>query len=236
MAEQIFSQGKWTHYNKQRLAPLCEKQGLFSRALECYEDVNHIKRVILNTNMFQPEFLVTYLSKLRAEDCLVCLKEMIRHNRQNVRIVVEVASKNSEKLGVAPVVEILEEAGSFEGVFYYLQALLPKTQDHDIYFKFIQAAVKCNQGAEVERVIKEAPTCYDAAKVKDFLIENKLQDPRPLIFLCDQNGFIAELTKYLWANGHKEHISIYLLQVNSNAAPVVLATLVDLEAEEIYIK
>lgn len=48
-AENIFASGRWTQYNKQRVAPLCEQKGLLSRALECYTDINDIKRVILNT-------------------------------------------------------------------------------------------------------------------------------------------------------------------------------------------
>lgn len=236
MAEQIFASGKWSQFNKQRLAPLCEQIGLFSRALECYEDVNHIKRVILNTGRFQEDFLVSFLSRLTPEDCLTCLKELIRHNRQNARIVVSVASGNFEKLGVAPVVQILQEAGSFDGIFFFLQNILPNTVDHDIYFKYIEAAVKCNKIAEVEKVITTTPNYFDPVRVKEFLLENRLADPKPLILLCDQNGFIAELIRYLWTNNFKQHINIYLLQVNPNSSPIALATLIDLEAEEVYIK
>lgn len=186
--------------------------------------------------MFQKEFLVTYLGKLQAEDCLICLKEMVKHNRQNVPIVVQVASSNSEKLGVAPVVELLQEAGAYDGIFFYLQALLPKTQDHQIYFKFIESAVKCNRMDELEKVIKEAPQCYDPKQVLDFFLENRLASPTPLVILCDQNGFTEQLTRYLWTNNLRKHINFYLMQINSNAAPSVLSTLVDLEADEVYIK
>ena len=48
-------------------------------------------------------------------------------------------------------------------------------------------------------VIRET-TNYDPVKVKDFLKEAKLPDPRPLIYLCDMHQFIDELTRYLYNN------------------------------------
>lgn len=235
-AETIFQSGKWTQYIKPRIGPLCEQKGLLPRALECYTDVKDIKRIILNTQMFQFDFLVSYLSRLPAEDCLVCLTELLRHNRQNIQLVVKVAQMNYEKLGVAPVVKILEGVGAFDGIYFFLGSILPNSQDKDIYFKYIEAAVKCNQLKDVEKVITEAPNCYDAQRVKEFLLEMKLPDPKPLILLCDKNGFVGELTKYLWMNNFKSYIEIYILKVNPNAAPEVIGNLIDLEAEETYLR
>jgi len=114
--------------------------------------------------------------------------------------------------------------------------LLSNTQDHEIYYRYIEAALNCNQLQEVEKVIKDAPNCYDAEKVKALLLSKKLMNPKPLIYLCDANGYIEELTKYLWANQYQKYIDIYILKVNPNASPGVLGTLIDLEAEESYIK
>jgi clathrin heavy chain len=235
-AETIFMSNKWTQFNKQRIAPLCEQKGLLPRALENYTDIKDIKRVILNTQMFQFDFLVAYLSNLPAEDCLVCLADLLRHNRQNLQLVVKVASGIYEKLGVAPVVKILEQAGAFDGIYFFLGAILPNSQDKEIYFKYIEAAVKCNQLRDVERVIVDAPNCYDALRVKNFLLEMKLPDPKALILLCDKNGFIGELTNYLWQNNLKTHVEIYILKVNPNAAPEVIGNLIELEASEVYLK
>lgn len=235
-AETIFQSGKWTHYNKQRIGPLCEQKGLYNRALECYTDVKDIKRVVLNTQMLPFDFLVSYLGKLPADDCIICLGELLKHNRQNLQLVVKVAQANFEKLGVAPVVKILEQIGAYDGIYFFLGSILQNSQDKDIYYKYIEAAVKCNQLKDVERVIVEAPDCYDAVKVKEFLLEMKLPDPKPLILLCDKNGFVGELTKYLWMNNFRSFIEIYVLKVNANAAPEVIGNLIDLEAEETYLK
>lgn len=77
---------------------------------------------------------------------------------------------------------------------------------------------------------------YDPVKVKDFLKEMKLGDPKPLIFLCDIHGFVEELTNYLYTNEFNRYIEIYLFKVNPAATPKVLGTLIDLECDENYIK
>lgn len=58
MANEMF-----THYDKPRIAMLCEKAGLFQRALEHYENTEDLKRVMSRTDMIQPEFLVKCASK-----------------------------------------------------------------------------------------------------------------------------------------------------------------------------
>ena len=235
-AETIFQSGTWSQYNKQRLAPLCEQKGLLNRALECYTDIKDIKRIILNTQMFHADFLQNYILTLPAEDALVCLTDLLKHNRQNLQLVVKVAQSGFEKLGVAPIVKLLESVGAFDGIFFFLGTILPNSQDKDIYFKYIEAAVKCNQLKDVERVISEAPNCYDPVRVKEFLLEMRLPDPKPLVLLCDKNGFVPELTKYLWMNNFRPYIEVYVVRVNPNAAPEVVGTLIDLEADETYLK
>ena len=50
------------------------------------------------------------------------------------------------------------------------------------------------------------------------------------------NGFVDELTRYLYKNSFNKYIEIYIFKVNSNATPAVLGTLIDLECDETYIK
>ena len=74
---------------------------------------------------------------------------------------------------------------------------MPQTDDPDIYFKYIEACARLGNFKEVERVIKET-TFYDPKRVKDFLMEGKFADPRPLIYLCDMHGYIEDLTRHLY--------------------------------------
>ena len=105
-----------------------------------------------------------------------------------------------------------------------------------MHFKYIEAAVKVNQLKEVERVVRDKKDCYDAVKVKDFLKQIKLADPIPLLVLCDQHGFIDELIRYLYKNNFNRFIEIYILKYNPTSSAMVLATLIDLECDENYIK
>jgi clathrin heavy chain len=55
---------------------------------------------------------------------------------------------------------------------------------------------------------------YDPVRVKNFLKEMKLGDPKALIFVCDIFGYIEELTEYLYKNDFNKYIEIYLFKVN----------------------
>ena len=161
--------------------------------------------------------------------------DMLKSNRQNVQIVAKIAVKYAAKIDTKKSIEVLESFGTNEGMLYFLANVLPHTEDPDIYFKYIEACSRLGNYREVERVIRETSN-YDAVKVKDFLKEAKLPDPRPLIYLCDMHNFIDELTRYLYNNKQNKFIEIYLFKVNQNATPKVLGTLLELDCDEIYIK
>jgi clathrin heavy chain len=99
-------------------------------------------------------------------------------------LVAEIAVKYSSKVNTKKIIEVLESFGSNEGMLFYLANVLPHTDDPDIYFKYIEACTRLGNYKEVERVIRET-NFYDPVKVKDFLKDMKLPDPRPLIYLCD---------------------------------------------------
>lgn len=90
-------------------------------------------------------------------------------------------------------------------VFWY-------SEDPDIHFKYIEAAAKTGQIKEVERVTRES-NFYDAEKTKNFLMEAKLPDARPLINVCDRFGFVPDLTHYLYSNNMLRYIEGYVQKV-----------------------
>jgi clathrin heavy chain len=112
---------------------------------------------------------------------------------------------------------------------------LSTSTDAEVHFAYIQAASRCGNMQEVERVCRES-TCYDPAVVKDFLKEAKLPDPRPLIYVCDLHGFVAELTDYLYKNSLMKYIEVYVVKVNPNQCPAVIGSLIDLDCSEDFIK
>eukprot|EP00746_Dinoflagellata_sp_MGD_P067668 gnl/MRDRNA2_/MRDRNA2_27935_c0_seq2.p1 gnl/MRDRNA2_/MRDRNA2_27935_c0~~gnl/MRDRNA2_/MRDRNA2_27935_c0_seq2.p1 ORF type:complete len:1218 (-),score=298.35 gnl/MRDRNA2_/MRDRNA2_27935_c0_seq2:236-3889(-) len=235
VAEAIFQMDMFTHYDRQYIAQLCEKAGLMQRALEHYTEAADVKRCMMHSNQMTPEFLTAYLGKMGPDVALECLYDMLRHNRQNLQVVVQAAIKYQEQIGAAKLVEMFESFGSHEGVFYFLGAILSYSTDPDVHFKYIQAASRCGNMQEVERVCRES-TVYDPVKVKDFLKEAKLPDPRPLIYVCDLHNHVGELSEYLYKNSLMKYIEIYVVKVNPQNCPTVIGTLIDLDCSEDFIK
>lgn len=127
----------FTHYDRPHIAQLCEKAGLLQRALEHYTDLYDIKRAVVHTHLLNPEvkliiffflkiinnfnfvllkWLVNYFGRLSVDDCIECLKAMLQANiRQNLQVVVQIATKYHEQLGTTKLIELFESFKSYEG-------------------------------------------------------------------------------------------------------------------------
>jgi hypothetical protein len=71
----ILGSGMFHHFDKARIALLCEKYQLSQRALELYTDLKDIKRVLLvSAASLDPTFVMTYFGTLTAENgaCAPC--------------------------------------------------------------------------------------------------------------------------------------------------------------------
>ena len=120
---------------------------------------------------------MNYFSKLTTEQSMACLYEMLRVNiRQNLQAVIQIATKYSDILGPVKLIEMFESYKSFEGLYYYLGSIVNLSQDPEVHFKYIQAAMRTGQIREVERICRES-NYFNPEKVKNFLKEVKLQDP-----------------------------------------------------------
>merc|ERR1719281_1965642 len=190
---------------------------------------------MLHSHQMTPEFLTQYFGKMNPDVCLECLYDLLRHNRQNLQVVVQAAIKYQEQIGAAKLIEMFESFGANDGVFHFLGAILANSTDPEVHFKYIQSASRVGNTQEVERVCRES-THYDPVKVKDFLKEAKLPDPRPLIYVCDLHNFVAELTEYLYKNSLMKYIEVYVVKVNALNCPTVVGTLIDLDCSEDFIK
>ncbi|KZT27788.1 clathrin heavy chain 1 [Neolentinus lepideus HHB14362 ss-1] len=236
VADAILGNEMFSHYDRPRIANLCERAGLLQRALEHYEDLADIKRVIVHTNALPPEWIVNYFSRLTTEQSMACLQEMLRVNiRQNLQVVIQVATKYSDILGPVSLIEMFESFKSFEGLYYYLGSIVNLSQDPEVHFKYIQAATRTGQIREVERICRES-NFYNPEKVKNFLKEAKLQDQLPLIIVCDRFDFVHDLVLYLYQNGLVKFIEVYVQRVNSARTPQVVGGLLDVDCDESTIK
>ncbi|XP_031504649.1 clathrin heavy chain 2-like isoform X3 [Nymphaea colorata] len=262
VADAILANGMFTHYDRPRIAQLCEKAGLYLRAVQHYTDLSDIKRVIVNTHAIEPQVcnfvlsslwrkwsivifdnvllslqaLVEFFGTLSKEWALECMKDLLLVNlRGNLQIIVQTAKEYSEQLGVDACIKLFEQFKSYEGLYFFLGSYLSSSEDPAIHFKYIEAAAKTGQIKEVERVTRES-NFYDPEKTKNFLMEAKLPDARPLINVCDRFGFVPDLTHYLYTNNMLRYIEGYVQKVNPGNAPLVVGQLLDDECPEDFIK
>ncbi|EPR59821.1 chain i, clathrin d6 coat with auxilin j-domain [Toxoplasma gondii TgCatPRC2] len=236
VAETIFQMEMLTHFDRAKIAALCEKVGLSQRALELYTDIADIKRVMLQSGgKISQEFTQQFFGNLPPDASLEILTDMLRSSSQNLQAVVAVAIKFHGQIGTTKLVEMFEKFSSYEGVFYFLGSILAFSSDPEVHFKYIEAAAKLNHTQEVERVCRESK-CYEPQRVKEFLKQVKLPDPRPLIYVCDLHGYVTELAEYLFKNSLLKYIEVYVSRVNSANAPLVIGTLIDQDAAEDFIR
>ncbi|CAM9417931.1 unnamed protein product, partial [Phaeothamnion confervicola] len=239
VADAILANDMFTHYDRNHVARLCENAGLYQRALEHYTDPADIKRLMAYAPAMNSEFIVSYFGRLSRETSIEVMKEMLGKNmRQNLQIVVQVATKYSDQIGAEALIGLLEGFKSYEGLFYYLGGIVNFSQEPLVHFKYIeakQAAAKMQQYKEVERVCRDS-TVYEPEKVKKFLMDAKLPDPRPLIYVCDRFDFIEEMTGYLYKNNLTKYIEVFVQKVSPQKTPMVVGKLLDLDCPEDFIR
>lgn len=236
VADSILAMNMFHHFDRNHIAKICEQTGVFKRALELYEDMEDIKRVLVHTQAIPADFLLTFFGTLSADKCILCLKELLKNSvRQNLQIVVKVATKYSEELTPEALIEMFKAYNSHEGLYYYLGSIVNTSENAEVHYEYIVAAAKCQQYKEVERVCRDS-TAYDPERVRDFLIEAHLPDPRALIQVGDRHGFVDAVTAYLWKNNQKDFINVYVQRVRPAMTPTVVGKLLDLDADEEYIK
>jgi clathrin heavy chain len=236
VADAIIGNKILTYYDKGRIAQMCEKAGLLQRALENYTDLFDIKRAVVQTHLLNSEWLVNYFGSLSIQDSLECLKNMLQINlRQNLQIVVQISIKYHELLTTQSLIEMFESFKSYEGLFYFLGAIVNFNQEPDVHYKYIQAACKTGQLKEVERICRESNS-FDPERVKIFLKEAKLPDQLPLIIVCDRFNFVHDLVLYLFRNSLQKYIEIYVQKVNPSRLPIVVGGLLDVDCSEDQIK
>lgn len=72
----------------------------------------------MHTGGLQPEWLVNYFSRLTTEQSMASMQEMLRVNiRQNLQVVIQIATKYSDILGPVKLIEMFESFKTFEGIF-----------------------------------------------------------------------------------------------------------------------
>lgn len=234
VADAILQNNMLQHYDRPYIAKLLEKAGLYQRALDHYSDIADIKRVMLNTHAITPDHIVEYFENLTPEERLDCFKALLDSNKSNLQLCVSIAVKYSESMTPVALIDMFENNKAYDGIFYYLNQVIGLTEDPEVHFKYIEAAVKVGQFQEVERIVQES-NFYDPVRVKEFLKDAKLAEQVPLIIVCDKHGYVDDMTQYLYRNNLHRYIEVYLQKVNPTQTPLVIGALLDVDCNEDYI-
>lgn len=236
VADAILGNEMFSYYDKPRIARLCEQAGLLQRSLENTDDPASIKRIIVQTDKFTPEWLQQYFGRMSVDQSLDCMDEMLKTNiRQNLAAVIQIATKFSDLLGSSRLIALFEKHRTAEGLYYYLGSIVNLSEDEEVVFKYLEAAVTMEQFQEVERICREN-NHYNPEKVKNFLIEARLAEQLPLIIVCDRFNFVKDLINYLYRNQQYKSIEVYVQRVNPARTPAVVGALLALDCEESVIK
>lgn len=246
VADAILGNEVFTHYNRQRIAELCEKAGLQQRALQHYTDPKDIKRCLVKgaqpgpggaaPQPVDPEFLASYFGTLSVDATLDILRDMLRTNmRGNLQTVVTISAKYSEQITPKELIDMYEQFKCYDGMFFYLGQIVNTSENPLVHLKYIDAAVKTRNYKEVERITRDS-NHYDPVAVREYLKEAKLPDQLPLIIVCDRFGFVDDLTKYLYKNNMSRYIEAYVQQINPANAAIVVGALLDANCNDDYIK
>ncbi|CAO2649115.1 Nn.00g100640.m01.CDS01 [Neocucurbitaria sp. VM-36] len=236
VADAILGNEMFHHYDKARIAQLCENAGLLTRALEHNDDPTAIKRIVVQTDKLPEEWLINYFGQLTVELSLECLDAMLTTNiRQNLQAVIRISQKYSDLLGATKIIDLLEKHRTAEGLYFFLGSIVNVSEDKDVHFKYIEAAVTMGQINEVERICRES-AFLDPEKTKNFLKEANLSEQLPLIVICDRFGFIHDLVLYLYKKQQFKSIEVYVQRVNPARTPAVIGGLLDVDCDENIIK
>lgn len=156
VADAILGNEMFSHYDKARIASLCENAGLLTRALEHTDEPAAIKRMIVQTDKLPEDWLLTYFGQLTVELSLDSLDAMLTSNiRQNLQAVIRIAQKYSDLLGATRIIDLLEKHRTAEGLYFFLGSIVNVSEDPDVHFKYIEAATTVGQMNEVERICRE---------------------------------------------------------------------------------
>lgn len=236
VVDAILSSDMLHHFDKHHIATLCERSGLFQRAMELHEDIADIKKCLryVAAAPANHDYLVKFFGTLSPEDGLAGLNELLQA-KQNETLVVNVATTYAEEMNPEELIKMFEAHKSVNGLFYFLGAIVNTSKNAAVHFKYIQAAAQLGKMPEVERVCRDS-TVYNPEEVRDFLIDAKLDDPRGLIQVCDRFGYTEELTRYLYTQKLTKFVEVYVQRVSPKACPRVVGALLDLDADEAFIK
>ncbi|ORM41265.1 Clathrin heavy chain 1 [Babesia sp. Xinjiang] len=241
VADMILQLNALTHFDRAYIARLCEDAGMFDLAIQHYDSLSDVKRLVLKAggNMNRAVLEKT-LKNMTPEHALEVLREMSDSSDISNEQVVSCALTMHNHIGTMHIVQMFERSSSSEVLFSFLRALPVMSQgaaaekndlNATLVYKFIQCCIERGEYEDLERICKDS-NCYDGVRVKELLKQSALPNPKSLLIVCHKLGELSELTEYLYRNGMEKAIEVYVNTINPGGVSTVMSTLFDLSAPE----
>lgn len=240
VANALLEARMFSHYDRNVIAGLCEAAGLWQRALEHYGQAGDMIRVLSSVSEPDTDWLATHaqseaVSPQVLKELLEGLLEM--DAPRFAALVTKLAVRTAGKFPPMTAIDMFSSRGEQlqEALYVYLASVAPASDESPVQLAYMQAAVATGHMKELEKFCREASALDPAAAIA-WLEGARLEDPLPLIILCDRFDRTHDLVLHLHERGAMRYIEVYVQRVNPSRLPAVLGALLDVGSDEEAIK
>eukprot|EP01059_Diplonema_ambulator_P010280 TRINITY_DN2028_c4_g1_i1.p1 TRINITY_DN2028_c4_g1~~TRINITY_DN2028_c4_g1_i1.p1 ORF type:complete len:1651 (+),score=569.89 TRINITY_DN2028_c4_g1_i1:144-4955(+) len=243
VVEALFTQGRFTKFDGKKIASLCEKAGLYLRALKLNckvhlkegNNLQAIQRCGVNASQSAPQWLPEILKILSPEDCMGLVKALVSASpRLNAPVCAEAVIPQLHRLPNDAVIDMFAEHKAYTPLYNVLTKLLPTSEDERIHTKYVECALRTGQTTEIEAITRTSDF-YNPQVVLSLLNEVRLSDPWPYINVCNKHKLWDSMIGYLMGTRNLRYLDLYVTEREPQHLPFVVGALLDAGADDEYI-
>lgn len=252
VADSMLQNSSLQYYDKDKISKLCEKAGLYERALLMYSNIDDVKRCVVHTDNLSTEFFVEWSRNLVPEDAMIIYREMLQNNQSQHTIQLigqSVIQAQKDKISPNEVMELLlsfsrgrSDNKIDEAMYYYLSSIISGSNDPNVFYQYIVSATRMHNNAEVERVCKDTASEYLEPvkdKIRDFLQDSPelKSDPKQpaLSTISVRFGFVEDTVKYYYKSSRFDAIEYLVSTISPASTGIVIGLLLDMDCDSQFI-
>lgn len=252
VADSMLQNSSLQYYDKEKISKLCEKAGLYERALLMYTNIDDVKRCVVHTDNLSTDFFVEWSRNLVPEDAMIIYREMLQNNQSQHTIQLigqSVIQAQKDKISPNEVMELLlsfsrgrSDNKIDEAMYYYLSSIINGSDDPNVFYQYIVSATRMHNNAEVERVCKDTVSEYLEPvkdKIRDFLQDSPELKSEPkqiaLSTISVRFGFVEDTVKYYYKSSRFDAIEYLVTSVSPASTGIVIGLLLDMDCDSQFI-
>eukprot|EP00768_Dysnectes_brevis_P001247 gnl/Dysnectes_brevis/1303_a1459_1909.p1 GENE.gnl/Dysnectes_brevis/1303_a1459_1909~~gnl/Dysnectes_brevis/1303_a1459_1909.p1 ORF type:complete len:1090 (+),score=595.35 gnl/Dysnectes_brevis/1303_a1459_1909:1275-4544(+) len=231
------SRNRLVHFDHARIALLCERAGLYQRAIQLTEDHNErIRLLAAHTAALPVDWYAGWAITLEPEEQLEIHKAVL--SAQPIGHANHVSASCAQAgtaLDAQEVISMFQQNDATEGLFHYLSAILPASVSPEVHFSFLETAVQLDNLREIERVCRDSQY-LDGQKAFDFLKEATLSSYAPLLTISQRFDLGAEVTQFLFKRNQLQVIEKFATSYAPEKAHQVVSALLAMDGPEDFVR